>query len=153
MKWLKYSGMMLLVVLVGIQFIPTSLNQNTTVPSTDFIKANGIPGNVSHILKTSCYNCHSNNTDYPWYSSVQPAGWLLEKHIKEGKEALNFSEFGASSTRRQRSKLRAMIGQIENDEMPLPSYTLLHSEARLSQEEKNDVIKYLNILQERLNNK
>lgn len=151
MKWLKYSGMMLLVVLVGIQFIPISLNQNTTVPSTDFIKANGIPGNVSHILKTSCYNCHSNNTDYPWYSSVQPAGWLLEKHIKEGKEALNFSEFGASSTRRQRSKLRAMIGQVENGEMPLPSYTLLHPEARLSREEKNDIINYLSILSEKLN--
>src|SRR5690606_14235348 len=153
MKWLKYLGIMLLVVLVGIQFIPASLNQNTTVPPTDFIKANDIPENVSHILKASCYNCHSNNTEYPWYSRTQPAGWLLEKHIREGKEALNLSEFGASSTRRQRSKLRAMIGQIENDEMPLPSYTLLHSEARLSQEEKNDVIKYLNILQERLNNK
>ena len=144
---------MALVTLVGIQFIPASLNQNTTVPPTDFIKANEIPENVSHILKASCYNCHSNNTEYPWYSRTQPTGWLLEKHIRKGKEVLNLSEFESYSVRMKGSKLRAMIGQVENGEMPLPSYTLLHSEARLSQEEKNDVIKYLNILQERLNNK
>lgn len=151
MKWFRYFGMMLLVVLVGIQFIPASLNQNTTVPPTDFIKANDIPENVSHILKASCYNCHSNNTEYPWYSRTQPAGWLLEKHIREGKEALNLSEFELYSVRMKGSKLRAMIGQVENGEMPLPSYTLLHPEARLSREEKNDIINYLSILSEKLN--
>lgn len=148
MKWLKYFGVMLLVALVGIQFMPTSLNQDTIVPSTDFIKTNGTPRNIARILKTSCYNCHSNNTNYPWYSRVQPAGWLLEKHIREGKEELNYTEFGSYSDRKQKSKLKAMIGQIKNDEMPLPSYTLLHSEAKLSQEEKNALIEYLNLLKE-----
>ena len=148
MKWLKYFGIILLITLVGIQLIPTSLNQNTKVPSTDFIRKNGTPRNIALILNTSCYNCHSNNTDYPWYSNVQPAGWLLEKHIREGKEALNFSEFQAYSLRKQKSKLRAMIGQIKNDEMPLSSYTFIHPEAKLSQQERDEVIEYLSILQE-----
>lgn len=148
MKWLKYFGMMLLIALVGVQFIPTSLNQNTTVPSTDFIKAKGTPKSIALILKVSCYDCHSNNTNYPWYSYVQPSAWFLEKHIKEGKAALNFSEFESYSDRKQRSKLRAMVGQIKNDEMPLLSYTLIHSEARLSKKEKNALIGYLNLLKE-----
>ena len=67
-----------------------------------------VPGQVAGILERSCYNCHSNTTYYPWYSYVQPVGWWLEGHISEGKEELNFSEFGAYSKRRQASKLESL---------------------------------------------
>jgi len=148
MKLLKITGLVLLVVLVGLQFFRPETNHSTTVSSTDFVKTYETPEQVAQILRTSCYNCHSNNTDYPWYSKVQPVGWLLEDHINKGKEVLNLSEFGFYSGRRQQSKLTSMISQIEDDKMPLPAYTFIHREARLSKEKKKTLLDYLRILKE-----
>lgn len=146
MKILKRIVLSLILVLVGLQLITTRTNQSTMVSSTDFVKTYQVPEDIGHIIYTSCYNCHSNNTIYPWYSKVQPIGWFLENHIKKGKEELNFSEFGTYSARKQTSKLKSMAGQIENGEMPIASYTFIHREARLSQEDKNILIDYLNAL-------
>jgi hypothetical protein len=150
MKLLKRIGIVVLVVLVGIQFIPSRTNQDKAVPPSDFIVTNGVPENIGHILRTSCYNCHSNNTSYPWYSRVQPVGWFLQNHINKGKAELNFSEFGSYSVRKQKSKLRSMVSQVEKDEMPLTSYTFIHREARLSLENKKMLIDYLNALKDSL---
>jgi hypothetical protein len=105
MRWLKGIGLVLLIVLVGLQLFPTRTNQSKDVSSTDFLLTYKVPENIGNILQTSCYNCHSNNTEYPWYSKVQPIGLLLESHINEGKIELNFSEFGSYSIRKQISKL------------------------------------------------
>lgn len=150
MKLLKRIVLALLVVLVGIQFIPTRSNQNTEVSSTDFLKTYKVPEGVGQILIASCFNCHSNNTNYPWYSRVQPLGSLLEYHINKGKAELNFNEFGSYSVRKQKSKLNLMINQIEKNEMPLPSYTFIHHEARLSRESKIKLIEYLKALKDSL---
>ena len=150
MKLLKRIGLAILVVLVGIQFISTRTNQSSEVPSTDFILTYKVPDEVGQTLHTSCYNCHSNNTNYPWYSHVQPVGWFLENHIKKGKAELNFNEFGSYSVRKQKSKLKSMASQIEQDEMPLPSYTLIHRDARLTPESKKLLVDYLNALQDSL---
>lgn len=150
MKLLKRIVLVLLVILVGIQFIPARSNKSNTVPSTDFVKSNKVPGEVSQILLVSCYNCHSNNTNYPWYSYVQPIGLLLENHIDSAKDQLNFSEFGSYSSRKQKSKLKSMISQIEKGEMPLASYTFIHRDARLSKEGKNTLIEYLIALKNNL---
>jgi hypothetical protein len=146
MKLLKIIGLVLLVVLVGLQFFPARSNQNTIVPSTDFVKTYKVPEQVAQMLYTSCYNCHSNNTDYPWYSKVQPVGWYLENHINKGKEELNFSEFGSYSSRKQQSKLTSMISQVEDNKMPLASYTFIHSDARLSAVNKKNLVDYLKTL-------
>jgi len=150
MKLLKRIGLVTLVVLVGLQFIPTRSNQSTEVPSTDFVLTYKVSGEMGRILHTSCYNCHSNNTDYPWYSRVQPVGLLLENHINKGKAELNFSDFGSYTVRKQKSKLSSMANQVEKDEMPLSSYTFIHREARLSQERKKALLGYLNALQDSL---
>lgn len=91
-----------------------------------------VPVEVQSILKVSCYDCHSNNTNYPWYSYLQPARMLLEWDIKNGKQNLNFSEFGNYSKRKQENKLKSITKQIEEGEMPLPIYTLIHREAILT---------------------
>lgn len=150
MRWLKGIALIVIVALVGIQFIPVKRNVSKNVPSTDFILTFKPTENVSDILKTSCYNCHSNHTDYPWYSYVQPVGLYLEGHINEGKENLNFSEFGNYSGRRQKSKLTSMINQIEEGKMPLPAYTLIHSDAKLSGEDKRAVTEFLELLRDSL---
>ena len=129
MKVRKRIGLVMLVVLVGIQFIPSRTNHDKAVPAPGFIVTNGVPENIRHILRTTCYNCHSNNTSYPWYSRLQPIGWFLQNHIDKGKFDLNFSEFGFYSVWRQKSKLRSMVSQVEKDKMPLTSYTFIHREA------------------------
>lgn len=97
-KWIIYS---LLIVLVGIQFIPTSINQQDITPYTDIRNVYTIPDNVLTVLEVSCYDCHSNNTNYPFYSRIQPMAMLMDKHVREGKEELNFSEFGDYSDRKK----------------------------------------------------
>lgn len=140
MKLVKLIGLAILIVLVGIQFIHTMRNQIAEIPSTDLILTYKISEEVGRQLHTSCYDCHSNNTIYPWYSRVQPIGWFLEGHINNGKAELNFSEFGSYSVRKQKNKLKSMVNQIEKDEMPLSSYTFIHRDARLSQECKKTLV-------------
>ena len=150
MRVLKIITLVLLVVFVGIQFVPTERNQSDVVPKTDFIVANNPPKYISNLLKTSCYDCHSNNTDYPWYNKVQPVSWFLERHIEKGKSELNFNEWNDYSNRRKNSKLKSIINQIKDDEMPLSSYTLIHKDAILSKTEKTFLIDYMKKLKDSL---
>ena len=110
----------------------------------NFTKVYNVPKNVEIILRTSCYDCHSNNTYYPWYSYIQPARFFMERHIKEGKEELNFNEFGNYSKRRRNSKLKAISKEIESNEMPLSSYTLIHKNAILTASQKKKVLDWIN---------
>ena len=114
MKIVKIIALILLVGFVGIQFVPTDLNQSDTVPKTDFLLVNNTQENISALLQESCYDCHSNNTEYPWYNKVQPVAWFLEDHINEGKEELNFNEWDAYSNRRKNSKLKSIISQVKD---------------------------------------
>lgn len=140
MSRMKKIGLAVLVVITGIQFIQPARNENGQVLPTDISKTFSIPGNVQSLLQTACYDCHSNNTNYPWYANIQPMGWLLANHIKDGKAELNFNEFGSYSQRRQQSKLKSIASQIKDDEMPLASYTMLHKNAKLTKEEKALII-------------
>lgn len=135
---------------MGIQFVPTKRNQSDVVPKTDFMLVNKVPNGIKNKLQVSCYDCHSNNTTYPWYSKIQPGAWFMENHIKDGKKELNFSEWGSLSNRRKASKLRSIIKQIKNDEMPLSSYTLIHRNAILSKAEKQEIIQYITQLKNSL---
>jgi len=138
------------VALIVIQFFPITLNESDTVPQSDFMVENQVPATIKNRLQVSCYDCHSNNTDYPWYSKVQPAAWYLEDHIQEGKDELNFNEWAEYSDRRKNSKLRSIISQIEEDKMPLDSYTLIHKDAILSDEDKRVIIDYMTALKDSL---
>ena len=150
MKNVKIIIIILLVAIVVIQFIPVDRNQSDNVPKTDFMLVNDVPSDIKNKLQVSCYDCHSNNTQYPWYSKVQPVAWFLEGHIKEGKAELNFNEWDSLSNRRKKSKLSSIIKQIESGEMPLTSYTLIHKEAIFSEEETQKVVKYMENLKDSL---
>ncbi|MDP3944269.1 MAG: heme-binding domain-containing protein [Lutibacter sp.] len=150
MNLYKKAIHLLLIAVVGIQFLPTTRNQSNDVFETDFTKTFIVPNNVQNLLKNSCYDCHSNNTNYPRYYKIQPVGWLLENHIKEGKKELNFNEFGTYSKRRQKSKLKSIINQIDEDEMPLWSYTLIHKDAKLSDVDKELLIRWMYKLKDSL---
>ncbi len=130
------------VVFIAIQFIQPAHNKSGQIPATDISKTLSISVGVQAALKNACYDCHSNNTDYPWYSDIQPFGWLMANHIKQGKEALNYSEFGSYSPRRQLSKLDGIANSIRDGIMPLSSYKLMHKDAQLNTNEKTLIIKW-----------
>jgi len=109
-----------------------------------------VPEKVDVIFKTSCYDCHSNNTAYPWYNKIQPVSWIMEGHINEAKAELNFNEFGSYSERRQKSKFKSILSQVKDGEMPLASYTWMHREAKLSGNEKKTLEVWINKMLESL---
>ena len=92
---LKKVGIALFLVLIAIQFYQPALNQNPGQDHTnDFLITTNAPNNISKLIQTSCYDCHSNNTKYLWYDYIQPARMFVETHISDGKKELNFNEFG-----------------------------------------------------------
>ena len=142
MKRIKKVLLATCIVFLAIQFIQPAKNSNNQVEATDISKTIPVPESVQAILKNACYDCHSNNTNYPWYAYIQPAGWLLSSHIAEAKGKLNFNDFGNLSTRRQISKLDGIANSIKDDVMPLASYKMMHTNARLSTNEKELLIKW-----------
>ena len=108
------------------------------------------PENVQAILKKACFDCHSNNTVYPWYSHIQPIGFWLNNHINEGKEELNFSEFNSYENKKARKKMEKVISSQEKGWMPLSSYTLIHKDATLTSTEKTIIIDWAKSVQQLL---
>lgn len=134
---IKKILLFLLVVLIVLQvFRPKKDNISTTPSPANINNFANVPADIDQMLKTSCYDCHSNNTVYPWYASIQPVGWWLDDHVKEGKKELNFDDFGNYDLRRQYHKLEEIAELVEAGEMPLPSYTIVHTNAKLSEEQK-----------------
>lgn len=150
MKIGKKVAIILSVVFVGIQFVPTKRNQSDNISASDIMIVYNVPEQIEKKIKVSCYDCHSNNTQYPWYNKIQPVAWFLEGHIKKAKEELNFSEFGDYSKRRQKNKLKSIINRIRDNEMPLPSYILMHKDAVLSESEKSELENWISNLRDSL---
>ncbi len=149
MKIIKTVLLILVAALVVIQFFGIEKNQNAGEQPNNISKQFAVSAEVESILKTSCYDCHSNNTVYPWYASVQPVAWWLQGHVNEGKEELNFDEFAAYKPRRQFKKMDEAIELVKKGEMPLSSYTLAHGDARLSQSQKEILVLWFDgIIQE-----
>ena len=130
----------IVIVLILIQFIRPAKNEGGGKAGGDISQVVSLPTTIGSKLKASCYDCHSNHTEYPWYSRVQPVGWWLANHIKEGKAELNFNEFGSYSKRRQLSKLKGIGESIKDGSMPLSSYLWIHRDANLSAADKKAII-------------
>lgn len=126
----------LLILLVIIQFIRIDKQNPTIKKENDFIVMNETPEDIANLIKTSCYDCHSSETKYPWYTNISPVSWFVKHHINEGREHLNFSERGTYDAKKRAHKLDECIEEIEAGEMPLTSYTLMHGDAKLSKAQK-----------------
>ncbi len=143
-KILRRTFQILLMVFIIIQFIRPAKNRSEGISNNDITKLYTVPADVQSILKTSCYDCHSNNTVYPWYSYIQPVAWWLNGHIKDGKKDLNFSEFASYRIRRQYKKLEEINELVKKDEMPLDSYLWIHKNAKLSDQQKLTIANWAN---------
>lgn len=130
----------LAVLLVVAQFIRPEKNRGS-VDGPNFVGVkHPVPPAVAGVLQRACYDCHSNHTVYPCYAEVQPVGWWLAWHISNGKRHLNFSEFGTYNPRREAGKLKGIVKLVRNGAMPLPSFTWMHPEARLTPAERQLII-------------
>lgn len=134
---IKKIAYLLLASVLIIQFIRPEKN-NSNDSTYDISKKYDVPEEVAVILKKACNDCHTNNTFYPWYANMQPVAWWLDEHIKDGKGDLNLSEFTHLPIAVQNHKFEEIIEMIDENEMPLESYTYLglHAEANLRPEEK-----------------
>ena len=139
-----------MIVFSAIQFIQPAHNTSGQVLPTDITKTLSVPDNVLNVFKNACDDCHSNNTRYPWYVNIQPMGWMMARHIKNGKDNLNFSDFGSYSQRKQGNKLRAIETSIKEGSMPLSSYTIMHTDARLSAEDKKLINDWVSVAKDSL---
>jgi hypothetical protein len=128
--------LILLAALVLIQFIRPQKNISGSIDGRDITAKYVVPAGVLDILKTSCYDCHSNNTRYPWYWEVQPVMWYMNGHIAEAKRGLNFSIFASYAIRKQYKLFDNIEKEVKEGGMPLGSYTLIHRDAVLSDAQK-----------------
>lgn len=141
-KPFKVVGIILAFVTISFQFVGMSFNQGELYSPYHVSKTVHTSDTIESILQKSCYDCHSDYTIYPWYSNIQPIGYWLNQHIEEGKAELNFSIFGTYKKKKQLHKLDECIEMIEENQMPLVSYTLIHQKAKLTLEEKLLLIRW-----------
>lgn len=130
----------LLILLIVAQAIRPAENKGSAAGPRDVTQVVAVPADVQAILKTSCYDCHSNYTSYPWYDRITPVNWWVAHHINEGKRELNFTEFGTYPAKKQRHKLKEIGETVTEGEMPLSSYLLIHRDARLTDGQKKTLI-------------
>ena len=136
--------LVLLAALVIIQFIHPKKNKSEGAQPNYIGNSFAIPADVKTILAKACFDCHSNNTRYPWYATLQPVHWWLNKHVVAGKKKINYDEYTNKSLRYQYHKMEETVEMVKEGEMPLDSYTWTHKDARLTEEEKNKIIGWAN---------
>jgi hypothetical protein len=129
---LKRTLIGLAVVVVGIQLIRPSRENPPVDPGQQIGAHVEVPADVAAMLEASCYDCHSHQTRWPWYSNVAPVSWLVAHHADEGREYVNFDTWGANTADEQREALEEISEVVESGEMPLGTYLPLHPEARLT---------------------
>lgn len=132
LKWTLIVGSL---IFIAIQFIGPARTNPPFDPAQTLEATTSVPADVSAIFVRSCNDCHSNKTNWRWYTYVAPVSWFTVGHVNEGRGELNFSTWGTYSARKKETRLKAICGQCRSGEMPLPSYALVHRDVKLSTEE------------------
>lgn len=146
MKILKKIGLLFLIAFVIAQFFGPDRNEGDFASIEAFMNETNPPENVKIILKETCFDCHSDVTRYPWYSNITPVNYWMEDHVKHGKGHFNVSKWEGNSTKRKDHKFEELIEMVEAKEMPLNSYTWMHSDAKLSDDEIKAVVDWAKLV-------
>ena len=136
MKFLKVTGLALLVILIAIQFIPVDKNNP---PERSAAAA---PAEVQVLLRRACFDCHSNETVWPWYSQIAPASLLIARDVKNGRKEVNFSTWETFDEKRKARKLKEIAKEVEKGDMPPFYYLPLHPDAKLSPAERDVIVNW-----------
>jgi hypothetical protein len=140
--------LVIILILIAIQAIRIDKTNPRSDSSKDFITVLNPPQEIASILSTSCYDCHSNQSKYPWYTNIAPVSWWIKDHINEAREELNFSVWEDYSDKRKKHKLEECFEMIEEGEMPLTSYTIIHNKASLNENQKKLLIDWFKTMEQ-----
>ena len=135
-KWLKWAGLAVVIVLGALQFVPV-----TRVNPTERSEA-ALPPEVQGLLQRACFDCHSNETRWPWYSYIAPVSFLIAHDVRDGRRELNFSLWNQYNDRRKARKFKEIVEQVEKKKMPQWYYVLVHPEAKLSDAEREIIMNW-----------
>jgi hypothetical protein len=139
------------IVLLFIQLIKIDTENPPVNKEIDYNVVTHTTPEIKKILKKSCYDCHSNEVKYPWYSNIAPISWFIKEHVNQGKEYVNFSEYGKYNIYQKEHINSALYRVIENKYMPLKSYLWVHKEAVLSEQENTILIHWFESLRSEKN--
>lgn len=137
---------LLLIVFAIIQFSRIDKSNPPSDESEDFFSVHDAPEATKAMIRTACYDCHSHNSEYPWYSNIAPVSWWLADHITEAREHLNFSTWGQNDAGKKDHKLEEAIEMVEGKEMPMLPYMIAHRDAWLSQEDRDHLVDFFGSL-------
>jgi len=137
---IKWSGISLAALFASIQIIRPEQDNPVSDPAKHIQVQMRLPDNVSSILIRACYDCHSNQTVWPWYSKIAPVSWIITDDVNHGRKHLNFSEWGDYNKTRQGKKLSQIAEEVSEKNMPLGKYIFLHAEADLSDQDRRLLI-------------
>ena len=147
---LKKIFIVLLVALIIIQFIHPKKNKAEGEQINYIGNAFNVTNEVKVILAKACNDCHTNNTNYPWYINIQPVDWWMNHHVNDGKKELNFDEYINKNLRFQYHKMEEIDEMIKEGEMPFDSYTWIHKDAKLTEEEKGTLMNWADGIRENM---
>lgn len=133
----------LVLFLLLIQIIRPTKNRDEVVVSDNVINA---PENIQNLLKRSCNDCHSNNTNYDWYHNIAPISWIVAMHIKDGKKHVNFDAWGTYNKDQKKHIIKDLKKSIETREMPLVGYLKVHPETVVSEQEYKELLDWIDTL-------
>ncbi|MBL7851116.1 MAG: heme-binding domain-containing protein, partial [Cyclobacteriaceae bacterium] len=150
--YLRYALFALVAGLVVVQFFPADLPPQEPRPTTDLLGTQEVPEPIVSILKTSCYDCHSVETRYPWYSKVAPVSWLVAKDVREGREEMNLSEWTDLAKRKKIKNLENIKDEVTEGHMPMPIYLVIHWDARLTDEQRKQIADWADSYQDQILN-
>jgi Haem-binding domain len=144
MKFRKILKRILAVVVVGFALLQIIQPARTNPPVTnDFLQAAAAPPEVARLFHAACYDCHSNQTRWPWYSYVAPMSWQIAQDVNHGRPHVNLSEWPTNNVELARKKIENMSDEIDDGDMPLKKYTLIHKDARLTSDQRDTLTQWL----------
>jgi hypothetical protein len=149
-KILKIVLVVIVVGLIMIQFFQSDKSAPAVDPSQTLESTTNVPPDIDMILSTSCNDCHTNKTVYPWYAYIQPSGWLLNDHIQDGRRHLNFSVWNTYDLTKKRKKMEEICDEVKAGTMPLPSYLWIHGNAVLTEGQAKALCAWANAEEDRL---
>jgi hypothetical protein len=139
-KW-KQSLAALVILFPAAQFFQPA---RTNPPvKTDFLKTTAAPPHIAAMFRSACYDCHSDETRWPWYSRVSPVSWQIAQDVNHGRKHVNLSEWPAAKPDLARRKIEDMSDEIDDGDMPLKKYTLIHADARLTPSQRTELTQWL----------
>jgi len=147
---MKKALIAFIIIAAAIQFFTIDKTNPPSDINKDFINITNPPSEIGKMIKSSCYDCHSHNTKYPWYSSIAPVSWLIKEHVNNGRKHLNFSLWSDYRESKKNTKLDECLEMVKSGEMPMKGYVIFHEESEISHESKMEVISWFLALKDSL---